>query len=73
MKIIQSFAAIAGFIGLASCQSSGNGMAKYTVASADPRTCLTWIEKYMKASEDGSDCSNGECECDVKQGRAAIS
>lgn len=47
-------------------------MSKYTVASSDPRTCLAWMTKYMKASEDMSDCTNGVCDCDVVQGRAAI-
>jgi len=72
MRFTSSIAVLAGVIGLAQSQSSGNGMSKYTVASSDARTCLAFMTKYMKASEDGSDCNNGECDCGVVQGRSAI-
>jgi len=52
MRFTSSIAVLAGVIGLAQSQSSGNGMSKYTVASSDARTCLAFMTKYMKASED---------------------
>lgn len=64
--------ALAGLISLAAGQSSGNGMSKYTVASSDARTCLSFMTKYMKAYEDMADCTSGVCDCDVIQGRAAL-
>jgi hypothetical protein len=50
---------LASLAGLTYAQSMGNGMSKYTFASSDPRTCLTWMETHLTAEEDGEDCRNG--------------
>merc|ERR1712178_625214 len=58
-------------IGIALGQGYGMGMTKYTLGSANPRECLTWLTTHMNADEDPSSCNEGLCEC-ATQGRAVI-
>ena len=65
---------VAGIVALGSMTSAqrmGSGISKYTRGQSDPRTCLSFFEKYLDGMEAPDDCTDGKCEC-ATQGRAQV-